>query len=67
MGSLVEDPDDRETVYVAVGSDVEKGKTTLIWAVRNLFGWKICLLHVHRPEYSVASSEYDDEGGWMND
>ncbi|KAI4384777.1 hypothetical protein MLD38_002883 [Melastoma candidum] len=58
MGSVVDDGDDRESpVYVAVGSDVEKDKATLIWTVRNLVGRKICLLHVHQPKHSFPSKD----------
>ncbi|KAI3432068.1 uncharacterized protein J3R85_007443 [Psidium guajava] len=38
-----------DTVFVAVGRNVEKCKTTLHWAARNFSGKRICLLHVHQP------------------
>ncbi|XP_013603669.1 PREDICTED: U-box domain-containing protein 32 isoform X1 [Brassica oleracea var. oleracea] len=38
-----------ETIFVAVAEDVERSKTTLLWAARNFSGKKICLLYVHRP------------------
>lgn len=42
----------RGKLYVAVGEDVEDGKSNLVWAARNflLAGHpKLVLLHVHRP------------------
>ncbi|XP_048127090.1 U-box domain-containing protein 32 isoform X2 [Rhodamnia argentea] len=41
--------DEADTVFVAVGRNVEKCKTTLHWAARNFSGKRICLLHVHQP------------------
>ncbi|XP_030448976.2 U-box domain-containing protein 32 isoform X2 [Syzygium oleosum] len=40
---------DDDTVFVAVGRNVEECKATLRWAVRNFSGMRICLLHVHQP------------------
>ncbi|KAJ0113485.1 hypothetical protein Patl1_00457 [Pistacia atlantica] len=37
-----------ETVYVAVGKDVNKCKSTLLWALQNFHGHKFCILHVHQ-------------------
>ncbi|KAG4172175.1 hypothetical protein ERO13_A12G256100v2 [Gossypium hirsutum] len=60
MGSLVEEIEgDREydfedVIFVAVGKNVEKSKTTLDWAVDNFPGKKICVLHVHRPTHVLA-------------
>lgn len=49
-----------DTVFVAVGRNVEKCKATLHWAVRNFSGKRICLLHVHQP-----MSEYAWFGDWF--
>ncbi|KAF8045376.1 hypothetical protein N665_5048s0001 [Sinapis alba] len=52
MGSIGGDElalDVDETIFVAVAEDVERSKTTLLWAARNFSGKKICLLYVHRP------------------
>ncbi|OMO68380.1 hypothetical protein CCACVL1_19973 [Corchorus capsularis] len=60
MGSLVEEiegereHDVEETIFVAVGKNLEKSKTTLFWAVNNFPGKKICVLHVHRPTHVLA-------------
>ncbi|KAF8028789.1 hypothetical protein BT93_E1444 [Corymbia citriodora subsp. variegata] len=35
-------------VYVAVGSDVQESKSTLLWALQN-FGGDFRILHVHQP------------------
>ncbi|XP_027364151.1 U-box domain-containing protein 32 isoform X2 [Abrus precatorius] len=40
---------DTDTVYVAVGKNVEKSQQLLHWAAKNFSHKKICLLHVHRP------------------
>lgn len=64
MGSLVEEIEgDREcdfedVIFVAVGKNVEKSKTTLDWAVDNFPGKKICVLHVQRPTHVLALSEF---------
>ncbi|CAL1404938.1 unnamed protein product [Linum trigynum] len=46
--------DVEETIFVAVGRNVEESKTALLWAVRNFSGMKICLLHVHQPASNVV-------------
>ncbi|KAK3447180.1 hypothetical protein EUGRSUZ_A02766 [Eucalyptus grandis] len=38
-----------DTVFVAVGRDVEEGKATLRWALRHFPGKRIRLLHVQQP------------------
>ncbi|KAJ4706002.1 U-box domain-containing protein kinase family protein [Melia azedarach] len=47
--------DVEETIFVAVGRNIEKSKTTLFWAVQNFAEKKICLLHVHKPIQVVAA------------
>ncbi|KAF3512391.1 hypothetical protein F2Q69_00005439 [Brassica cretica] len=51
MGSIGDEVDLEvdETIFVAVAEDVERSKTTVLWAARNFSGKKICLLYVHRP------------------
>ncbi|KAJ4897515.1 U-box domain-containing protein 32 [Raphanus sativus] len=51
MGSIGDEValDVDETIFVAVAEDVERSKTTVLWAARNFSGKKICLLYVHRP------------------
>ncbi|KAI9086579.1 hypothetical protein K1719_031440 [Acacia pycnantha] len=49
-GERLEDVGLKETVYVAVGMNIEKSRQLLLWAVHNCFEKKICVLHVHRPE-----------------
>lgn len=46
----VEDLEVEETVYVAVGKNIEKSQQLLLWAVHNCAEKKICVLHVHRPQ-----------------
>ena len=38
-----------EKIYVAVGKDVEKNKSVLLWALQHSGGKRICLIHVHQP------------------
>ncbi|XWS50491.1 hypothetical protein CRYUN_Cryun12cG0091700 [Craigia yunnanensis] len=63
MGSLVEEIEgDREyevekIIFVAVGKNVEKSKTTLFWAVHNFPEKRICLLHVHQPTHVLALTD----------
>ncbi|XP_054800583.1 U-box domain-containing protein 32-like isoform X2 [Prosopis cineraria] len=49
-GERVEDVGLEETVYVAVGKNIEKSQQLLHWALDNCAKKKICVLHVHRPE-----------------
>jgi hypothetical protein len=46
-----------ETIFVAVAEDVERSKTTVLWAARNFSGKKICLLYVHRTARAASWSE----------
>lgn len=46
-----------ETIFVAVGKNVEKSKTTLFWAVDNFPGKRLCALHVHQPTHVLASTD----------
>lgn len=47
-----------ETLFVAVGKNVERSKTTIFWVLDNFAGKKICLLHVHKPVHSAPLSEF---------
>lgn len=49
--------DVEETIFVAVGKNVEKNKTTVFWALQNFAGKKISLLHVHKPLHVFAFKE----------
>ncbi|KAL9684372.1 hypothetical protein QQ045_021808 [Rhodiola kirilowii] len=49
-----EEEEEEEKVFVAVGSDVDAGKSVLEWAIRRFEGRKICLVHVHRPKRSSS-------------
>lgn len=63
MGSIGEFSGDEmvldvdETIFVAVAEDVERSKTTVLWAARNFSGKKICLLYVHRTARPASWSE----------
>uniref|UniRef100_A0A7N2LNZ8 Uncharacterized protein n=1 Tax=Quercus lobata TaxID=97700 RepID=A0A7N2LNZ8_QUELO len=36
----------KETIYVAVGLDVKDCKSTLLWALQNNGGKRICIIHL---------------------
>ncbi|KAG7575065.1 hypothetical protein ISN44_As09g031990 [Arabidopsis suecica] len=38
-----------EKIYVAVGRNVWKNTSNLLWALQNSEGNKICILHIHQP------------------
>ena len=46
-----------QTIFVVVAEDVERSKTTVLWAARNFSSKKICLLYVHRPARPASCSE----------
>lgn len=46
-----------QTIFVAVAEDVERSKTTVLWAARNFSIKKICLLYVHRLARPASCSE----------
>ncbi|CAK9318260.1 unnamed protein product [Citrullus colocynthis] len=50
--------DVEDTIFVALGTDVDAAKATLIWAVHNFAGKTFCLLHVHHlaPKNEEPSS-----------
>ncbi|KAF5731185.1 U-box domain-containing protein 32 isoform X4 [Tripterygium wilfordii] len=63
MGSIIEETEDdrdydvEDTVFVAVGKNVEKSKATLFWALRSFAGKKICLLHVHQTTHVLPLTQ----------
>ncbi|CAF2098557.1 unnamed protein product [Brassica napus] len=46
-----------QTIFVAVAEDVERSKTTVLWAARNFSSKKFCLLYVHRPARPASCNE----------
>ncbi|ESQ39212.1 hypothetical protein EUTSA_v10001310mg [Eutrema salsugineum] len=42
-----------EKIFVAVDKQVAKSKSTLIWALQNTGGKKICIIHVHQPSQMI--------------
>ncbi|GMH00512.1 hypothetical protein Nepgr_002351 [Nepenthes gracilis] len=38
-----------DKLYVAVGREVRESQSTLLWAIQNSGGRKICIVHVHQP------------------
>jgi len=47
-----------EKIFVAVDKHVAKSKSTLIWALQNTGGKKICLIHVHQPSQMIPLSMF---------
>ncbi|XP_057423906.1 U-box domain-containing protein 32 isoform X2 [Lotus japonicus] len=54
MGSIEED-----TVYVAVGKNVDKTRQLLHWASQNFSAKKICILHVHQTLADINLPGYE--------
>ncbi|KAF8087730.1 hypothetical protein N665_0570s0040 [Sinapis alba] len=42
-----------EKIYVAVGRNVWKNISNLLWALKNSQGNKICILHIHQPSPTI--------------
>ncbi|CAF2094526.1 U-box domain-containing protein 33 isoform X1 [Brassica napus] len=42
-----------EKIYVAVGINVWKNISNLLWALKNSQGNKICILHIHHPSPTI--------------
>ncbi|GAB2217341.1 hypothetical protein Droror1_Dr00000516 [Drosera rotundifolia] len=42
-----------DKLYVAVGKDVKRSESVLMWAIQNSGGKKICIIHVHQPPQMV--------------
>ncbi|KAG6427152.1 hypothetical protein SASPL_111392 [Salvia splendens] len=42
-----------EMMYVALGKDVKESEKTLMWALHNSRGMKICVLHIHQPAQKI--------------
>lgn len=43
----------QDKIYVAVGKEIKECRMTLIWALRNSGGKKICLLYVLVPSQKI--------------
>ncbi|KAK6920117.1 U-box domain [Dillenia turbinata] len=46
-----------DKIYVAVGKEVKESKLTLLWALQNSGGRKICILHIHQPAPMIPLKE----------
>ncbi|KAE8660472.1 U-box domain-containing protein 33 [Hibiscus syriacus] len=46
-----------EKIYVALGKDVGKYKSLLIWALQHSGGKKICIIYVHQPAKMIPVTE----------
>ncbi|XP_010506586.1 PREDICTED: U-box domain-containing protein 33-like [Camelina sativa] len=42
-----------EKIYVAVGRNVWKNTSNLLWALQNSEGNRICILHIHQPSPTI--------------
>ncbi|CAL5400996.1 unnamed protein product [Camellia sinensis] len=45
-----------DVIYVAVGKELNEGKSNLLWTLHNSGGRKICILFVHKPAKRIPSS-----------
>ena len=55
--------DVEDTIFVAVGTDADDAKATLLWAVQNFAGKTFCLLHVHQlTPRATSRSEFCTSG-----
>ncbi|KAF3441506.1 hypothetical protein FNV43_RR15420 [Rhamnella rubrinervis] len=55
-GEIVEEPTAKvveDIIHVAVGKDVKESKSTLVWALQNSGGKRICIVHVHVPAQMI--------------
>ncbi|XP_057980035.1 U-box domain-containing protein 33 isoform X2 [Malania oleifera] len=60
-GEITEEPVAQlieEKIYVAVGKDLKESKLTLLSALHNSGGRRICILHVHQPAQLIPLSEF---------
>ncbi|KAM7252264.1 hypothetical protein ACFE04_024147 [Oxalis oulophora] len=48
------DMDVEETIFVAVGNNVDDNRNTLLWTAKNFTASKICMLHVHQPSHLLS-------------
>ncbi|KAM7272956.1 hypothetical protein ACFE04_027620 [Oxalis oulophora] len=46
--------DVEETIFVAVGNNVDDNRNTLLWTAKNFTANKICVLHVHQPSHLLS-------------
>ncbi|KAK7279931.1 hypothetical protein RJT34_24992 [Clitoria ternatea] len=58
--------EDTDTVYVAVGKNLEKTRQLLHWATHNFSGKNICLLHIHQPLTDTNLSGYEPKDTEIN-
>ncbi|GMH21715.1 hypothetical protein Nepgr_023557 [Nepenthes gracilis] len=42
-----------DKIFVAVGKIVKESRSTLVWALQNSRGKKICIIHVHQPSQTI--------------
>ncbi|XP_023552426.1 U-box domain-containing protein 32-like isoform X1 [Cucurbita pepo subsp. pepo] len=52
--------DVEDTIFVAVGTDADDAKATLLWAVQNFACKTFCLLHVHQLTPRATSPKHED-------
>ncbi|KAK6918375.1 Protein kinase domain [Dillenia turbinata] len=58
-GEVMEETPPRveDKIYVAVGKEVKESKSTLLWALHNSGGRKICILHIHQPAQMIPLND----------
>ena len=69
-GEIVEEPIEsvvEEKVYVAVGKELKESKSTLLWALQNSGGKKLCLLHVLVPARMIPVNDCESTTYTLSD
>jgi hypothetical protein len=46
-----------DKIYVAVGKEVKESKSTVVWALQNSGGKKVCIILVHSPAQMIPLSK----------
>lgn len=49
-----------DTLYVAVGKEVKESEYTIVWALHNSGGRRLCILHVHTPAQKIPISNFSN-------
>ena len=69
-GEIVEEPIEsvvEEKVHVAVGKELKESKSTLLWALQNSGGKKLCLLHVLVPARMIPVNDCESATYTLSD
>ncbi|XP_076953822.1 U-box domain-containing protein 32-like [Bidens hawaiensis] len=59
MGSEEGIEDVNNTVFVAVGNNINESKSIILWTLNHFSSMNICLLHVHQPNHLITLLDDD--------